>query len=109
MLTRILLAAALTVAVETPVVAVAYRREWLKMALTCALATTCTNLLMNASLPWLQMFVSYWTLLVAWECAAMVVEATVYAIVSERHNISHAFVASGLANAASFVVALLVF
>lgn len=106
MITRIAAAAVLTVAVESPVVALMFRSEWRKMALTCALTTAATNLAMNVFL--LTAARSYSLGLLMWEAAALVVEAAVYAIVSRQHDVARAVAASGLANALSLVVARIV-
>jgi hypothetical protein len=94
---------ALTVAVETPIVALVFRRQWRRMALACALATSATNLAMNL---WLSRAgAGYLRALVAWELVALLAEAAVYALASRPRDVARALVASGLANAASFEVA----
>jgi peptidoglycan biosynthesis protein MviN/MurJ (putative lipid II flippase) len=100
-------ALAVTVSVEVPIVAWFYPRERTRMALTCAVATTVTNLAMNAGLR--RVTASYDTYLLAGELAASALEALAYVVMSKRHPIGQALIASGVANAASFAAGLLLF
>jgi hypothetical protein len=100
-------ALAVTLAVEVPIVSLFYRRELPRMAIACALATSATNVAMNA---WLVRAVrSYDTYLLVGELCASAIEALVYAAASRRHEIGHALIASGLANATSFIAGLALF
>ena len=100
-------ALAVTLVVEVPIVALAYPGERLRLAGACAVATTVTNLVMNA---WLsRAFGSYDLQLLGGEIGASLIEAAVYAAVSRAHRVGTALVASGLANAASFLAGLGVF
>lgn len=94
----------ITLAVEVPIVALLYPRERERMALACALATSATNLLMNA---WLLGTGSYDARLMGGEIGATFSEAIVYLVVSRGHEPGKALMASGLANAASFAAGLL--
>jgi len=96
-----------TLAVEMPIVALAYPRERARMALACALATSATNLAMNSWL--LHEVSSYETYLLAGELGASALEALVYVVASARHDVARALIVSGLANAVSFIAGLLVF
>jgi hypothetical protein len=94
-----------TLALEVPIVSLFYPRERARMALTCALATSATNLAMNA---WLvHLASSYSTYLLLGELGASTLEALAYVAVSPRHDIGRALVASGIANAVSFSAGLL--
>ena len=107
MIPSIASALAVTLAVEVPIVALLYPGERARMAGACALATTVTNLVMNA---WLSRASgSYDISLLGGEIGASLVEAVVYATVSRRHGVGNALVASGLANAASFAAGLIVY
>jgi hypothetical protein len=101
------IALAVTLAVEVPVVSLVYRREPARMAIACALATSATNLAMNAWL--LHAVSSYASYLLVGELCATVVEGLVYIAASRQHDVGRALVASGLANAASFIAGLLLF
>jgi hypothetical protein len=97
----------LTLVVEIPIVAFIYPRERVRMAATCAVATSVTNLAMNA---WLHGALgSYDAYVTAGELGATVIEALVYAVVSRDHAAGRALLAAGLANTASFATGLAVF
>jgi hypothetical protein len=91
-------ALALTVAVEAPLVAAVHPRQALRLAAVAAVATTATHLFMHRVLPGL-VAPSAW--LVTGEAIATVAEAAAYALATR--DLPRALVASGLANAASFV------
>jgi hypothetical protein len=97
----------LTLAVEVPIVALVYARERARMAAAWALATSATNLMMNA---WLYTAAgSYDAYLTAGELGATVIEALVYIVVSREHAVGRALFASGVANTASFAAGLVAF
>ncbi len=100
-------ALAVTLAVEVPLVSLVYRRERARMALVCALATSATNLAMNVWL--IQAVRSYDTYLLAGELGASTIEALVYVAASRQRDIGRALIASGLANAGSFIAGQLLF
>ncbi|MEY4548041.1 MAG: hypothetical protein RL685_4236 [Pseudomonadota bacterium] len=96
-----------TLAVEVPIVALAYPRERARLALVCALATSVTNLAMNV---WLVHALSSREAYLLWgELGASVLEALAYAAADRRHELGRALVASGLANALSFSAGLWLF
>jgi peptidoglycan biosynthesis protein MviN/MurJ (putative lipid II flippase) len=100
-----LIALAITVVVEAPIVALLYPRERVRMALTCALTTSATNLAMNLLLyPRVH---SYMTYLLVGEIAATLIEAAAYLAASRQHDVGRALLASALANGASFSVGLI--
>lgn len=95
---------AVTVAVESPLVAAVYAGERLKMASVCAVATSITNLCMNLLLPrWLGTGALF---LLVGEIGALALEALVYARVRRPRDVGRALVASALANGASFSIGL---
>ena len=75
------------------------------MAIACALATTATNLAMNAWL--IHAARSYDAYLVAGELGASALEALVYVGISRRHDVARSLIASGIANSVSFIAGLL--
>jgi hypothetical protein len=94
------LACAVTVAVECPIVAAVYPGQRLRMAGVCALATAATNLAMNLLLRrWLGPGLVH---LLVGELSALLLEALVYAVVRRPRDWGRALVASALANGASF-------
>lgn len=101
----VLTALVVTLALEVPIVALFYRREWRRMAVVAAVATTITNLLMN-----LVLFgrVPYLVYLGAGEVGATLVEAAAYFVASRDRGLGLALLASALANAASFAAGQLV-
>ena len=100
-------ALAVTLVIEMPIVALSYPGERFRLAGACAVATTVTNLVMNA---WLSRASgSYDTYLLSSELGASLIEAIVYVAVSRGHGVGNALVASGLANAASFAAGLIAF
>lgn len=101
---RVLLALAITVLIEAPVVALLYRRQRWRMALVCAVTTAVTNLAMNTVL--LASAGSYESYLLAGEIGALLIEAGIYVLASTDHEIARALVASAAANALSFGVGL---
>jgi hypothetical protein len=105
MTTTVLIALAITLLAEVPIVALIYRGERGRMALTCALATTATNLAMNTLL--LGSAGSYSEYLLSGEAGALLMEAGVFVLVSRDHDVGRALVASAIANGASFGLGLL--
>ncbi len=103
----ILLALVVTIAVEVPIVAALYRGNRLRMAITCAMATTATNLALNVVL--VRTTLAYDPTLLAGETLALVAEAAAYALVAPKRDWPRALVASAAANFASFGVGLLLF
>ncbi len=91
-------ALALTVAVEAPLVAAVYRGQRMRLAVVAAFATTASHLFMFRVLPGL---VPHGAWLVTGEAIATAAEAAAYALASR--DLPRALIASGLANAASFV------
>jgi hypothetical protein len=99
------LAWAITVAVESPIVAAFYPRRRVAMAATCAIVTSVTNLAMNVILPrWLGTGAAW---LLAGEIGALLIEAAAYAIVAKPRDVGRALAASAVANGASYGVGLL--
>jgi hypothetical protein len=98
-----LVAALVTVAIETPIVAAFYNKTRMRMALVCAVATALTNLAMNLYLPRYTTAASF---LVIGELAAFVIEAGVYLVATPGEPL-RAAAASATANAASFGAGLL--
>jgi len=96
-----------TLLAEVPCVAACYRGQHARMALTCALGTSFTNLAMNGLLPrWLGTG-STW--LVTGEVAALALEGLLYLAVGRPRDPARAFIASAVANAASLGAGLLLF
>lgn len=102
-----LLALAITLAVEVPVVALVYRGQRVRMAAACVLATTTTHLAMHFLLPRALPRPGDFVLL--GELLALGIEAGVYATVSRPREADRALMAAGLANALSYAAGLLVF
>lgn len=104
MILAVLTALAVTVAVETPVIAAVYRGQRLRMAAVCILTTSITNVGMNT---WLRSTAaSYDQYVLVGEVCAVVVEAIVYALVARGRDVSKAMLASGAANALSYAAGL---
>lgn len=101
-----LIAWAVTVAVEVPIVAALYPGQRLRLALACLIATTTTHLAMHFALPYAALSHEAW--LVTGETGALLAEALVYALVSRPRRLGIALVASALANSASFLAGLLI-
>lgn len=102
-----LVALAVTIAVEVPIVALVFPGERIRMALACAVATSATNLAMNLLL--YPRAGSWNTYILVGEIGATLVEAAVYWVVSREHDVGRALLASALANGASFSAGLLLF
>lgn len=102
-----LLALAVTLAIEVPVVAALFAGQRLRMAVVAALATTATHLAMHFALP--HVVSTYVAWLVAGELLALVVEAAAYALLSRPRSVERALVASAVANALSFGAGLALF
>lgn len=96
---------AITLLIETPVVAAFYPRQRKRMALICVAVTGASNLLMNVFL--LYAVRLEWTGLLCWaELTAFLLEAVAYwLVVGDKQR---ALLASAAANMASFVAGLLV-
>jgi hypothetical protein len=99
------LALAITVVVETPIVAAFFPGRRLRLALTCVVATTATHVLLHFVFP--RLLPAGISPLVFGEAFATLAEAAAYAVVSME--LGKSLVASALANSASFAVGLLVF
>jgi hypothetical protein len=100
-----LLAALLTVALETPCVAWRYPGQRLRLGLACALGTAATNLAMNVLLPrWLGTGAAW---LLVGEGGALLLEGVLYTAVARPRDPVRAFTASALANGVSFGAGLL--
>jgi hypothetical protein len=99
-----LLALALTLAIEVPLVALVFSGQRLRMALVAAVATTATHLFMHFVLPRLGLTYAGW--LVSGELVALVGEAAAYAFLSRPRDLPRALAASAVANAASYAVGL---
>jgi peptidoglycan biosynthesis protein MviN/MurJ (putative lipid II flippase) len=94
-----------TLLVEVPIIARFYAKQWRRMAATCAIATSLTNLSMNVLLPsWATSVLSF---LVIGETAALLLEAMVYCLVDRGRCLGQALIASAVANTASFALGLL--
>lgn len=102
---RIGAALLVTLSLEVPIASLFYPGERVRMALACALATTATNLAMNAGLIYAAS--SYDDYLLLGELGATVLEALVYVAVDRRHDFGRCLIASGVANAVSFIAGLL--
>lgn len=92
-----LVALGITVAIETPIVALVFRQQAARLALACVVTTSVTNLFMN--------FVLRRELLsglLVGEALAFALEAFVYYRLSSPRSASRALIASLLANAASY-------
>ena len=94
------LAYGVTVVLETPVVALAYPKERLRMAVACILATSATHLFMHFVLTALVSRLQVW--LVVGEASATVLEALVYWRASREHDVGRALAVSAVANTLSF-------
>lgn len=92
-----LAAMGITLAIETPIVALAFRRQAARLALACAVTTCATNLFMNFVLVRRFHFG-----LAFGEGLAFGVEALVYFLVARPHPLRLAVLASLLANLASY-------
>lgn len=100
----VLTAFALTIAIEAPLVALVFKGQRVRMALVCAVTTGATNLFMNTLL---RAWLPGWGLAVTvGELGALAIEAAVYALASRPRDLPRALFASALANAASYVVGL---
>ncbi len=104
MTTAYLQALLLTIAIEVPIVALAFPGRRLRMALACLVATTTTHLLMHFALPSLCPTRRTWV--IAGEAQALVLEALAYGLCSRPRDFARAFIASALANSASFAAGL---
>lgn len=103
-MSRYLVALAVTLAVETPIVAALFPGRRLRLAVTCVAATTATHLALHFGfMPLLAPGAG----LVAGEAFATVAEAAAYRAASG--DLGRSLVASALANGASFAAGLLVF
>lgn len=102
----------LTLLLEVPLVALLYPGLRRRMALTCALATAATFLLMTLALP--LVLGGYSAVVITGEVLALLLEAAAYALASRGRLppgpgwIGRALIASSLANALSFSTGLLI-
>ncbi|MEZ4225262.1 MAG: hypothetical protein R3B13_30200 [Polyangiaceae bacterium] len=103
----VLVALAVTLAVEIPVVALVYKGERVRMALACAGVTAATNLTMNTLL--LRVAPSIESYLLIGEVGAVVLEAAAYVWISKSRDLGRALVASALANSLSYAAGLWLF
>ena len=104
MILAVLTALAVTVAVETPVIAAVYRSQRFRMAAVCILTTSITNVGMNT---WLRSTAtSYDQYVHVGEACAVLIEATVYALVARGRDVPKAMLASGASNALSYAAGL---
>lgn len=94
----------ITLLVEVPIVAVMFPGQRARMALTCAVATTLTNVAMNTV--WAAHAGSYDIYLLGGETGALVLEALAYVLMSRPRQWARSLAASGAANAASFAAGL---
>lgn len=93
-----------TVIIEAPIVAAFYSRRRLRMGLVAAATTSATNLFMNLFLPrWVGVGMAF---IILGEGGALLVEAVVYSLMSQSNDHARALAASGLANASSFAIGL---
>lgn len=94
----------ITLASEVPVVAAVFWQQWLRMAVIAAVATTSTHWVMHYVLP--QFTTSYEQNVRLGEALAVVAEALAYAGVSRPPDLARGLIASGLANALSYLAGL---
>lgn len=94
------LAYALTLALEVPVVAAFFPGQRRRMAVACAAATTVTHLTMHFVLP--RLVSSYGQFILVGEVGALVVEAVVYWLASQPREAGRALAASAVANLLSY-------
>jgi hypothetical protein len=97
----LVLALAITVVIEVPIVCAFYPGQRVRMGIACALATSATNLFMNLVL--LAAMGTYAGYLAMGEATALASEALVYVLVSRPRDVPRALAASGAANLASFL------
>ena len=102
-----LLAYAVTIIFEVPIVMAIFWEERWKMGLVCFLATSTTHMVMHFLLPFATPSLDVW--LISGEMLALLFEAAVYALFSKPRSVSKALIASSLANTASFSIGLLLF
>ena len=102
-----LIALAITLAIEVPVVAAFFPGQRGRMAAACAAATTVTHLTMHFVLPGLTS--SFGQFILVGEVGALAVEAGVYWLVSQPREPGRALAASAVANLLSYGAGLLYF
>lgn len=99
-----LLALAITLASEVPIVAACFPGQRWRMALLCVAATTLTHL-------WMHWGLSRWLSGDAWlitgEAMATCFEAATFALLSRPREPRRGLIAAALANSASYVLGLL--
>ena len=100
------LALAMTIGIETPVVAMVFKGQRLRMAAVCIVATTTTHLVMHFALPPLCPTYASWV--IAGEFQALVLEALVYWFFSRPRDLSRALIGSAIANSASYALGLII-
>jgi hypothetical protein len=96
----VLFALAVAIAVETPIVALVHPGERLRMAGVAAAINVVTCLSMNTVLMWLSRTYSSYQLIGG--IGAVLLEATAYSYMSHKAEIGRGFLASAIANAASY-------
>lgn len=101
-----MLALALTLGVEVPIVAALYPGQRARLAVIAAFASTATHLTLHFALPRL---VPAAQVMLLGEALALLGEALAYGVLSRPRDLGRALVASALANAASFGLGILVF
>ena len=97
----------LALVLEIPVVALCFPGQRLRLAITCAVATTVTHFFMHFGLA--PLVSSLAQFVVVGELQAVVLEAAAYWLASHPRSLKRALVASLCANGSSFVVGLLLF
>lgn len=103
-LARYTLALAVTIAIEVPIVAALFPGRRARLAVTCALATTATHLVLHFVLP---RSLPPGAALLAGEALATFAEALAYA--AAAGPLGRAMVASAVANSASYAAGLVLF
>jgi hypothetical protein len=101
------LALAVTIGLETPVVAAVFPGRRVRMGLVCIAATTATHAVMHFALPRICPTFTSWVL--AGEAQALVLEALAYWFFGKPRDPGRALIASALANSASYAAGLLIF
>ena len=106
MLSEAFLPLLITLVVEAPIVALVFRRQQLRMGAICLVTTGLTNLVMNTAVrSWASSYDQY---ILIGELGALVVEALVYALTSNPRDVARAFLASALANTASYAAGMVI-
>jgi hypothetical protein len=103
----LLVALAITLLLEVPIVAAFYPGHRARMAIAATVANVATNLAMNLVIE--RRLFAYSSTLLTGEAVALVAEAVVYALVAPGRDWAKAFTASAAANLASFGAGLVLF